>query len=528
MPVRLGVELSSVACRVVEIDSGPRVGHGTSATQVRSFARLAREGTDARQPLARFRGMQAAAVVWGLHADHRQVVVEQRSFGRMRREAVAAMQRAGAETRGRVADIFAAPRAKGVLARPVVVALASTPGLVAALRWLAGEGVRLQSIVTPAIALMSLARLRRTLSSPDRLEVYVALEATATALALVRNGLLMAACELDWGYEDENGFPWHRDEIARRLAEEIDSFLAGQGAWRGALAQVCICGGLPELRSMAVGLMEALDVEVETLDSLFGIDTARLPEPAGEFREHAAEYRLALAAAIDWPGPVNLLRERNRRRTNAILARAAVAAGVITGVGVAWQVQRSDWWRSPSSSARPARVAPAPPPRQVRALPPVQVVSSPPPQVARIERAIPPPTPVVDSRAAPPPIAQPPPPSPSPPVATQARVMPTLVEPQVDAPLLEPRREERPRALRQFAAPSARVTAPPEIPLPFEAALGTILYGPDRRLAIIDGRIVQVGDQVNGARVVDITSTDVFLRDAQGRLRQLALGLPGR
>ena len=157
----------------------------------------------------------------------------------------------------------------------------------------------------------------------------------------------MAACELDWGYEDENGFPWHREEIARRLADEIDGFLAGQGAWRGALAQVCICGGLPELRSMAVGLMEALDVEVETLDSLFGIDTARLPEPADEFREHAAEYRLALAAAIDWPGPVNLLRERNRRRTNAILARAAIAAGVITGVGVAWQVQRSDWWRCP-------------------------------------------------------------------------------------------------------------------------------------------------------------------------------------
>ena len=40
MSVRLGVELSSVACRVVEIDSGPRVGHGTSTTQVRSFARL--------------------------------------------------------------------------------------------------------------------------------------------------------------------------------------------------------------------------------------------------------------------------------------------------------------------------------------------------------------------------------------------------------------------------------------------------------------------------------------------------------
>jgi hypothetical protein len=329
----------------------------------------------------------------------------------------------------------------------VVVALASTPGLVAALRWLAGEGVRLQSIVTPAIALMSLARLRRTLSppDPDRLEVYVALEATATAVALVRNGLLMDACELDWGYEDENGFPWHREEIARRLAEEIDRFLAGQGARCGALAQVCVCGGLPELRSMAVGLMEALDVEVETRDSLFGIDTVRLPEPVDEFREHAAEYRLALAAAVDWPGPVNLLRERNRRRTKAILARAAVAAGVITGVGVAWQLQRSDWWGSSSSSAPAVRVTSAPP-----------------------------------------------------------------------------------RPARQVVAAPSRVTPPREMPLPFDASLGTILYGPERRLAIIDGRIVQVGDQINGARVVDITSTDVFLRDGQGRLRQLALGLPGR
>ena len=352
MPIRLGIELSPVACRVVEVDSSQRIGRRTSPARVRSFARLTREGADAHEPLARFRGRPVAAVVWGLHADHRQVAVEPRSFGRMRREAVAAMQRAGVETRGRVADIFAAPRARRVPTRSVVVALASTPGLVAALRWLAGEGVRVQSIVTPALALMSLARLRRTLSAPDRIEAYVALEATATAVALVRNGLLMAAGELDWGYQDETGLPWPREEIARRLAEEIDRFAASQGARPGTLAQVCICGGLPELRSMAVGLMEALDVEVETLDSLFGIDTARLPEPAHEFREHAAELRLAFAAAADWPAPVNLLRERNRRRTKTMLTRAAVAAGVVTGVGVAWQLQRSDWWRPAPSNPR--------------------------------------------------------------------------------------------------------------------------------------------------------------------------------
>ena len=64
--------------------------------------------------------------------------------------------------------------------------------------------------------------------------------------------------------------------------------------------------------------------------------------------------------------------------------------------------------------------------------------------------------------------------------------------------------------------------------MPFDAALGTILYGPERKLAIVDGRIVQVGDEVSGARVVDITATPVLLRDGQGRLRQLTLGRPGR
>jgi hypothetical protein len=54
------------------------------------------------------------------------------------------------------------------------------------------------------------------------------------------------------------------------------------------------------------------------------------------------------------------------------------------------------------------------------------------------------------------------------------------------------------------------------------------LYSPDRKLAIVNGRIVAPGDAVDGARVVDITPTMVLLRDAQGRLRSLTLGGPGR
>jgi hypothetical protein len=62
-----------------------------------------------------------------------------------------------------------------------------------------------------------------------------------------------------------------------------------------------------------------------------------------------------------------------------------------------------------------------------------------------------------------------------------------------------------------------------EAPLPFDGSLGTILYGSDRKLAIVDGRIVQVGDDVRGARVIDILPDAVLFRDVQGRLRKLTL-----
>jgi len=73
------------------------------------------------------------------------------------------------------------------------------------------------------------------------------------------------------------------------------------------------------------------------------------------------------------------------------------------------------------------------------------------------------------------------------------------------APPAAPIGQEPPR-------PRAR-QAPPEKALPFAALLGTILYPPDRKLAIIDGPIVAPGDEVRGARVIDITSGTVTLRD---------------
>jgi len=89
---------------------------------------------------------------------------------------------------------------------------------------------------------------------------------------------------------------------------------------------------------------------------------------------------------------------------------------------------------------------------------------------------------------------------------------------------MPPRSE--PATARPAPAQARAKAAPQELALPFDAALGTILFSPDRKLAIIDGRIVGPGDDVRGARVIDITPTAVLLRDAQGRLRRLALA-PG-
>jgi hypothetical protein len=104
-----------------------------------------------------------------------------------------------------------------------------------------------------------------------------------------------------------------------------------------------------------------------------------------------------------------------------------------------------------------------------------------------------------------------------------------------------PIRHEPPGAVRRVArqVPTRRVQLsapqqqPPQArpasdPLPFDAALSSILFSADRQLAIIDGRVVGRGDAVRDATVVEISAGVVLLRDSQGRLRRLSTGGAGR
>ena len=674
MTTHLGIELSPAACRLVEIDERSPWTPRRGATHVRSFAVLPASGAETDTKLASFAGKAAAVVVWDAASEHRQVVVNGGSYETMRAEALAALAAAGLETRGMLADVApAGGRPKRGARQPVVVTVAASAQIAAALQPLRSAGIHVRAVTTPAAALGSLARLRRATAVPGTIEAYVALEESASCVALVRDAVLIAAHRLPWGYLDARGGAAvrPREEIARRIGDAITEFVAAVGGEPRDIGQVCIAGGMPELRSMTLPLMERLDVEVEPLDSLFGIDAAHLPAAGDDFRDRSAELRLAWAAAADWPPPINLLRAQRRQASKTMLSRAAVAAGIAVGLLGGWRVSQSAWWQSstpataarsspssanpsavargraatpastvavkrPSAAAPPAAVAgsagsrqspnqlpvgspspnqspvalrqaqgdreqsrtagaaqgaaksapsASPPPRIEPApasagaamLPPPALAApradalrsstaQPPPArsapaAARADSARPTPQPstqsptgqggVPSARSTPSTArVEPPPPTRSEPTApavapmTAPRTAPLLRQepPSVAAPPAQSLPQLRsepagiatgraaaspPRAVE--ASPSARQrAAPPEVPLSFDAALGTILYSPDRKLAIVDGRIVGIGDEVRGAQIVDITPTAVMLRDAKGRLRRLALGASGR
>ncbi|MBZ5555681.1 MAG: hypothetical protein LAO77_00250 [Acidobacteriia bacterium] len=522
---RIGIELSPAACRVVEVESGPAWRRDT---RVRSFAVLAPSGPQTTAALRSFRSYRAAVVVWGAASEHRQVIVRPGSYEAMRAEAMAALTAAGVPTRGMLVDIAPAGPPRDAKRRPVVVALASASAVRSAMQPLVDARIRARTVMTPAIALSALMRSRRGRSEPGSIEAFVALDETVTSIALIKDGALMVTRALQWGYVDGLGGrqPRRREDIASRLADELAEFFHDAGGSTASVRQVCIASGLSELRSMTVPLMERLDLEVEPLDSLLGIDATRPPEGGVDFQDRVAELRLAWAAASDWPAPLNLMRAQHRRRSRVALSRAAVVAGMAAGWGIGWRVAASTWWQSTASApiARTATFA-----GRTATATPAQRPVLPAPQATPVRSS--PVVPPVARRA----------PDPPPPLEPPARVRelppssPPIVRSEPAVPLPRPTlltSASQPPRTAPAAAFAPRVASPPPLPPRdaretterFDADLGTILYSAERRLAIVDGHIVGVGDDVRGARVVEIEPASVLLRDGNGRLRRLTLG----
>jgi hypothetical protein len=66
------------------------------------------------------------------------------------------------------------------------------------------------------------------------------------------------------------------------------------------------------------------------------------------------------------------------------------------------------------------------------------------------------------------------------------------------------------------------------LPAPADVVVSSILWSSDRKLAIVNSRIVGAGDSVGRHTVVEIQSDAVVFRDRAGRLHRAGLrqGLP--
>jgi hypothetical protein len=119
--------------------------------------------------------------------------------------------------------------------------------------------------------------------------------------------------------------------LADRLSAELRrSFLYLKQYWEQDVTQVLLCGDMPDIRSLTAPLIDRLNLEVETLDTLEGIDAATLPNG---FADRASTFRLASAIAVEQP-PVNLLPvEVTATRTN-MLGRRIVVGGTAAAVAV--------------------------------------------------------------------------------------------------------------------------------------------------------------------------------------------------
>jgi hypothetical protein len=431
---------------------------------------------------------------------------------------------------------------------------ARDPATRAVLRPLTAAGFRIDSVVSPQQALAILAADRPRPSGAAA--VWLAVNRDGAAIAIVRGADVLFSRAFGWNWEGaaigSQAPLLQRYSIVAHLAPEIRRAIEMVRTKHDVAVEAAVtCGDLPDLRSLTMPLIEELDLEVETLDSVEGL---LIPPTARRDRlpDSLAAVRLACAAAA---GPV----VRGFHVDVVRLARAAaflLAAGGLVWAGYVW------WARPQPALVSSAAVTSAPQSTPKQAPAPsrssADAGSAARPTstsgAAGSPRSVPPPARMSGDRAressrVPPEPARRVAPNPTPPPAS--RRTPTVESPQTaaaprgerarpraapSAPASTDTPQARPRPQPQAAVPlpapanpSPPVVAPPaerippaptvarptplKDPLP---VIETILVSSDRRLAVIDGAFVGIGDTVGARSVVRIEVDAVFLREPSG------------
>jgi hypothetical protein len=242
---------------------------------------------------------------------------------------------------------------------------------------LEGAGFRVERVVSPANALAALARLKT--SRGENATCWLAINRGGVAIVVVRPGKQLYAHSFIWdstiGATGSQARLLQRYSLVSMLAPEVRRAMAVARQHGTPVDAIVTCGNLPDMRSMTMPLIEELDVEVETLDSLDGLEVKK--QDADRLADIAPAIRLACAGVVARGSrPWDQSRRRKSRLERALLY-AAVLGGVLA-VGYAWYAKL----HAPAPPPfRPPVTAPvsSPDPRTTAAKPPVSTAPVPPP-----------------------------------------------------------------------------------------------------------------------------------------------------
>jgi hypothetical protein len=360
-------------------------------------------------------------------------------------------------------------------------------------------GFVVDAVLSPPEALCLLAE-RRPRAPGRGAEVWLALNRHGVAIAIIDGARLLYSWTFDWHYH-EPATP--KDELLQRyslvahLAPEVRHGLDVVRAEHGTIVDAIItCGDLPDLRSLTMPLIEELDIEVETLDTLEGIRVAGTAASGEMAAERAPAMRLACVAAARSPAAGFWSAWR-------LVAAAAVLIAILLG---AWMVVRA--YSAPRSTQATSRQSTTVPVAPVNRQTESSTKAAAPAASAQVEPS--------ETAAATTGRGQGP-------VATQpVDIGATATSGRSSAPpgyansgvvKRDDAVAQRPERPVSAAAPTTQSSRPLSARLP---VVNSILVAPDRRLAVLDGEIVREGETFGPRVVVRIEPAAVVLREPSG------------
>ena len=198
-------------------------------------------------------------------------------------------------------------------------------------------GFKVIRVVTPCNALGALARLR--VSRSGGAMCWLGINRNGVAIVVIRPGKLVYSHSFAWdsnvGASGSQARLLQRYSLVAFLAPEVRRAIAVAREKGTTVDGIVTCGNLPDLRSLTMPLIEELDIEVETLDSLEGLVVK--PGDAERLAEMAPSIRLACAGTIARESrTVDEDKRRRVQRSSQVGAVLQIAALVALLAGAAW------------------------------------------------------------------------------------------------------------------------------------------------------------------------------------------------